>query len=673
MTPGDAGTDRWHADRRRRPPGPWTFAVEAWSDPFSTWHHAVTVKIEAGQGADDLANDLETGARLFDQLAQPLPKAERPRAVAAAAAALRDTDLDVAHRVAPALDDVPAAARRTSTRCASCVTVLAALPAVGRPRRARCTASWYEFFPRSIGAELAGDPAAPARPARHGTFKDATEHLDYVAVARLRRRLPAADPPDRRGQPQGPEQHPGRRELGRRLAVGDRLAPTAATTRSTPSSARWPTSTRSCAAPASSDMEVALDFALQCAPDHPWVDRASRVVHHQARRHHRLRREPAEEVPGHLPAQLRQRPGGPLRRVPAGRAALDRAPACTIFRVDNPHTKPLNFWQWLIGEVKQDRPGRAVPGRGVHPAGDDARAGQDRLPPELHLLHLAHRRRRSSRSYVAELVEPRALHAAELLRQHPGHPARVPAARRPGRVRDPGRAGRDAARRPGASTPATSCTSTCRCARAARSTSTRRSTSCARATSPARIADGRSLAPLHHAAQPRSAASTRRCTSCATCASTTSTTPTSPRSASATPRTGDTVLVVLHAQPARVRARRRSTSTCRRSGWTGTTASRVRDLLTGAEYRLGRAQLRPPRPVRPARAHLRTSAVTRRPHRPTARLTSEDRDRRCPTRPVEPTGAPRRPDCGSSAPSSTRSWSAASPTPTATAPATCAD
>ena len=50
-----------------------------------------------------------------------------------------------------------------------------------------------------------------------------------------------------------------------------------------------------------------------------------------------------------------------------------------IFRVDNPHTKPINFWQWLIAEVTQDRPGRAVPGRGVHPAGDDARARQGRL------------------------------------------------------------------------------------------------------------------------------------------------------------------------------------------------------------------------------------------------------------------------------------------------------
>ena len=73
MRPGAPGTDRWHADVVADAPGSWSFTVEAWSDPMATWHHAVTAKIEAGQGADDLANDLESGARIFDQLAKGLP------------------------------------------------------------------------------------------------------------------------------------------------------------------------------------------------------------------------------------------------------------------------------------------------------------------------------------------------------------------------------------------------------------------------------------------------------------------------------------------------------------------------------------------------------------------------------------------------------------------------
>jgi starch synthase (maltosyl-transferring) len=84
MQPGPAGSDTWHASVIADRTGLWSFSIEAWSDPMSTWRHAVTAKIDAGQGSEDLANDLETGARLFDRIAQLLPKAERPRALAAA-------------------------------------------------------------------------------------------------------------------------------------------------------------------------------------------------------------------------------------------------------------------------------------------------------------------------------------------------------------------------------------------------------------------------------------------------------------------------------------------------------------------------------------------------------------------------------------------------------------
>ena len=89
MRPGAPGTDMWHATVAADKPGAWTFAIEAWSDPMGTWHHAVTAKIEAGQGAADLANDLEDGARLFERLAPTLAKDDQARAHAAAAIAAR--------------------------------------------------------------------------------------------------------------------------------------------------------------------------------------------------------------------------------------------------------------------------------------------------------------------------------------------------------------------------------------------------------------------------------------------------------------------------------------------------------------------------------------------------------------------------------------------------------
>src|SRR5215212_7776340 len=113
--PGDSGTpplrrlvrfgqepDRWLATVVPDREGLWRFRIDAWSDPLATWRHAVEVKIAAGQGAEDLANDLEEGARLLDRVAADAGS-HQAEAVRAAAAALRDTSGELTERVAPAL------------------------------------------------------------------------------------------------------------------------------------------------------------------------------------------------------------------------------------------------------------------------------------------------------------------------------------------------------------------------------------------------------------------------------------------------------------------------------------------------------------------------------------------------------------------------------------------
>src|SRR5215213_8126709 len=100
MAPYSQEPDRWLATVVPDREGRWTFRVEAWSDPLATWHHAVEVKIEAGQGAEDLANDLEEGARLLERVAETADEEHR-KALEAAAAALRDTTLDLTARIAP--------------------------------------------------------------------------------------------------------------------------------------------------------------------------------------------------------------------------------------------------------------------------------------------------------------------------------------------------------------------------------------------------------------------------------------------------------------------------------------------------------------------------------------------------------------------------------------------
>ena len=114
------------------------------------------------------------------------------------------------------------------------------------------------------------------------------------------------------------------------------------------------------------------------------------MVRLAAGRHDQVRREPAEEVRGHRQRRL-------LRATRSRRlwyALRDIVlfwveQGVKIFRVDNPHTKPFPFWEWMIGEVQARAPGRDLPRRGVHAAEGDEAPGQGRLHPVLHLLHLA--------------------------------------------------------------------------------------------------------------------------------------------------------------------------------------------------------------------------------------------------------------------------------------------
>ncbi|HEV7192417.1 MAG TPA: alpha-1,4-glucan--maltose-1-phosphate maltosyltransferase [Jatrophihabitantaceae bacterium] len=351
MVPGTPGTDRWHATIVADRPGSWSFCVEAWSDPLSTWHHSITVKIDAGQGSEDLGNDFENGARLFDRLAKGLPRGDRPRAVAAATA-LRDRTLDVAHRVAPALDAyLQRLIEQNPIR--EMVTSTPRYPLwVDRPRA--LYSSWYEFFPRSIGAELAGDPVAPGRPARHGTFKDSTEHLDYVASLGFDVvYLPPIHPIGEVNR-KGPNNTlvATSWDVGSPWAIGSRDGGHDAIHPELGSMADFQAFVRRAN---ELGMEVALDFALQAAPDHPWVRTHPEWFTTNPDGTIAYAENPPKKYQDIFPINFDNDPAGLyaecLRIIEHWIAA-----GVTIFRVDNPHTKPINFWQWLIVEVKKSHP-----------------------------------------------------------------------------------------------------------------------------------------------------------------------------------------------------------------------------------------------------------------------------------------------------------------------------
>ena len=167
-------------------------------------------------------------------------------------------------------------------------------------------------------------PAAGARHVRHRGRGAGPGRRDG-----LRRGLPAADPPDRRGQPQGPQQQcPVRRARATSARRGRSARPTAATTRSTPSSGTLADfdDVRGPGARAGHGGRARPGAAVRAGP--PVGRRAPGVVHHPAGRDDRVRGEPAEEVPGHLPAQLRQRPGRAVRRGAAGRHCTGSSTGC---------------------------------------------------------------------------------------------------------------------------------------------------------------------------------------------------------------------------------------------------------------------------------------------------------------------------------------------------------
>ena len=238
-------------------------------------------------------------------------------------------------------------------------------------------------------------------------------------------------------------------------------------------------------------MELAMDIAIQAAPDHPYVKAHPEWFRHSPDGTIKYAENPPKKYQDIYPIDF-------VGEDPPAREALwlewkrifevwiERG--VKIFRVDNPHTKPIPFWAWLIARDPA-RPSRGdLPVGGVHEAEDDAAAGQGRLHPELHLLHLARVAGRAAR--LPDRADPdrdaRVL-PRQPVRQHARHQP-APPRPRPAGVRDPQRAGGHAlepvrhllrlgavrGRRGSASARSTS---TRRSTRSGRATGTRRATS----------------------------------------------------------------------------------------------------------------------------------------------------------------------------------------------------
>jgi starch synthase (maltosyl-transferring) len=351
MTPGRAGLDEWQVDVIPDQGGLWSFVIEAWDDPLSTWHHAVTVKTAAGQQADELANDLETGARLLDRMRALVPKAGQ-ELVTEAAAALRDDSRPLADRLTLALSaQLTHLMHRYPVRA---LVTKSTRYTIYVDRSRALYGSWYEFFPRSIGAELVDDGKSPARPLRHGTFADAAAHLDYVADMGFDVvYLPPIHPIGKVNR-KGPNNtlDPAEWDVGSPWAIGsdegghDAIHPELGTEDDFKAFVARARALK---------LEVALDFALQAAPDHPWVKDHPDWFTTLPDGSIAYAENPPKKYQDIYPINFDNDRDGIYAeslRILEHWIAL----GIKIFRVDNPHTKPLDFWEWVIGEVKKKNP-----------------------------------------------------------------------------------------------------------------------------------------------------------------------------------------------------------------------------------------------------------------------------------------------------------------------------
>src|SRR3954451_25032190 len=345
LQPGEPGLDQWHGLIRPDTVGRWTFTVEAFDDPYRTWRDAVVKKIGAGQGLEDLANDLAEGADVLDLAAKIVPSDAEER-VRDAAAALRDEQRSLFARVSPALD-LEELLWHNPVR--QLITTTRSYP-IWVDRKRALSSAWYEFFPRSEGAEVGPD----ATPIRHGTFATAAERIPAVAAMGFTvLYLPPIHPigkVNRKGRNNTLVARP--EDVGSPWAIGseegghDAIHPQLGTLEDFHAFR---------ARAEEHGMEVALDLALQAAPDHPWVTSHPEFFTTRADGTIAYAENPPKKYQDIYP--LNWDNDYKALRAEVLRIVLHWvAQGVKIFRVDNPHTKALNFWQWLIAKVKETDP-----------------------------------------------------------------------------------------------------------------------------------------------------------------------------------------------------------------------------------------------------------------------------------------------------------------------------
>ena len=346
LTPG---TDRYGAEVTVTSEGTWQFHVESWSDPIAHWHHDAAIKVPRGQ---DVELMLTEGALLFERAARSIrqpPGAARPAAaralLTALARKLRDRGLPPWDRLAaaqrPEIRDVLA---RYPLR--DLVTRSGRLPLLVERERALYGA-WYEFFPRSEGVQF--DPMGRREPVS-GTLRTAARRLEAVSQMGFDVvYLPPVHPIGttfRKGRNNTLEAKAG--DPGSPWAIG---APEGGHDAIHPDLGTFADFTAFVSRARDLGLEVAIDLALNASPDHPWVKEHPEWFTTRADGSIAYSENPPKKYQDIYPFNFDNDPEGIYAEIlRIVRMWMDYG--VRIFRVDNPHTKPLE----VLGAAARGHP-----------------------------------------------------------------------------------------------------------------------------------------------------------------------------------------------------------------------------------------------------------------------------------------------------------------------------
>jgi starch synthase (maltosyl-transferring) len=328
------GNDCWEAEFSFSAPGRYIYTVRAWVDRFTTWRLDLKKRIAAGE---DLSVELLIGADCIE-LAAGRAAGEDAAQLRDWARALRSGDSTVAES-----QDLLAAMQRYPDL--SLASRYERELAVTVDRQKARFSTWYEIFPRSAALQAG----------RHGTFADCERCLPYIAAMGFDVvYLPPIHPIGhqfRKGKNNSPEAQPG--DVGSPWAIGDE---TGGHTAIHPELGTLEQFRSLLAAARRLELEVALDIAFQCTPDHPWTRAHPEWFRKRPDGSIQYAENPPKKYQDIYPLDFETPRWPELWEALKGVFAFWIAQGVQLFRVDNPHTKAFGFWEWCIGAVKEEHP-----------------------------------------------------------------------------------------------------------------------------------------------------------------------------------------------------------------------------------------------------------------------------------------------------------------------------